>query len=281
MRTAFIVDSGDNPSLSRFTQAKLFFDANNQATDFVTDCEVVGSFDEAVEKSKHVLNSVVINNGTFLTSEFQAQHSRVHGLIDARDHRLTIKFDQHTYIGLSRRSHYQSGSKQLYIIENLLKTCLHNRELVYLDNTEELGDFPDNVYSHLIGLASGWKTIELAARLNFNVKSITVYDRNSTQLEHAKWLHSHAELPKQTRPYARTCGTYTPGVSTEVWQQWHQYPVQFKQIDLFDAPQFPDQSLIWISNVFCYESNIFDFGWKQCKNTHKQLLANNTGSIII
>ena len=281
MRIAYIIDDGKNPTLSRFTQAKLFFNAQNQATNFVSDCEIVDNFDQAVAQAKENLYSVIIDNGTLLTSEFQIQHQNVHGMIDARNRGDIIKFDSDTYIGLSRRSHYASGTKQLYIIENLLRTCINNKKLVYLDNTEELGEFPKQKYQHLVGLASGWKTVELAAKLDFDVESITVYDRNPVQLDHARWLHSHTTLPTECRTYDYTCGVYSPNINTDIWEKWHKFPVQFKEIDLFETPRFPDQSLIWVSNVFFYESNIFDFGWKTCKNKHKMFIEHNTGSIII
>ena len=100
-----------------------------------------------------------------------------------------IKFAPDTYVGVTKRCEYPQGSKQLYIIENLLKTIIRSKELVYVDNTEPL-DLKNISATHLYGLASGWKTVDLARHIGLNnLESITVYDRNQTQLDYAKWLH--------------------------------------------------------------------------------------------
>jgi hypothetical protein len=285
MRTAFIIDQGLNESLLRFTETKLFFDAKNKAIHFVDQIEIVFSLQEAMQLAHQTNNAVILHTGDFLTTTFRNKHAHTTGVIVASNDPDVIKFDPNTYVGTKKKSHYSNGSKQLYIIENLLKTCLRNRKLVYLDNTEDLNleKISHKHYRHLFGLASGWKTMELANHIGFdNLDSITVYDRNLEQLKHAEWLHSHAVLPDQHPPYKNACGIYNPAcINSEVWKKWNKFDVKFEMINLFDIPIFPLNSLIWVSNVFKYEPNIFDFGWKKCNNMYNQLVSNNNESTII
>jgi hypothetical protein len=282
MRTAIIVNDIDNVSLLRFTETKLFFDAKNNSIDYVSDCVVVSSLEEAETLANKLESSVILYTGDFLTTTFRKNNTNLKVIATGPD---VIKFSPETYVGFKQRCHYANGTKQLYIIENLLKTYLRNRNLVYLDNTEDLNfnKIPNRPIRHLYGLASGWKTVQLAAHIGFdNLESITVYDFNLNQLSHAKWLHSNTVLPNTCPTYKNVCGEYNPNtISKEIWEQWNKFSVEFKQINLFDVPQFPDQSLIWVSNVFRYEPNIFDFGWEICKNKHKELFETNKKSIII
>lgn len=285
MRTAFIVDSGLNNSLLRFTETKLFFDANNQGTKFVDAVKIVYHLDDAVELANREDNSVILYTGDFLTTNFRKKHVNTNGIIFATNDEDVIKFDSDTYVGFKKKCHYQQGTKQLYIIENLLKTCLRNKKLVYLDNTEDT-DFegiPDRDYQHLFGLASGWKTIELANHIGFhNLKTITVYDKNPTQLKYAQWLHSHKDIPEKIPEYENTCGNYSSSyLDREVWKKWHNFPVEFKEMDLFDTPRFPSHSLVWVSNAFLYEPTLFELGWQVCKNMHRLLIDSNPESVII
>jgi hypothetical protein len=281
MRTAIIINDIDNDSLLRFTETKLFFDAKNQGIEFVDDCEIVNSLDEAMAIAATLGNVVILRTGDFLTTTFRQKYKNTQGIIHAVDN--IIKFDPHTYVGFKKKCHYSQGTKQLYIIENLLKTCLRKRKLVYLDNTEPVGIIPKGNFNHLFGLASGWKTIQLAEQIGFDrLDTITVYDFNKTQLEHAKWAHSNSVLPRKCPNYSTVCGEYNPYiVNRQTWAQWNKFPVKFEQINLFDIPKFLDQSLIWVSNVFRYEPNIFDFGWKICKNARTLLCEQNKQSIII
>lgn len=283
MRTAIIVNNINNESLLRFTETKLFFDAKNQGLHFVDDCITVESINQANSLAKTLDNVVILQVGDFLTTKFREKHKDSLGIIDATDDIDTIKFDPNTYVGFAKKCHYPTGSKQLYIIENLLKTCLRNRKLVYLDNTEPMLDKDFDNIKHLYGLASGWKTVQLAEKIGFhNLETITVYDYNLIQLEHARWAHSYEVLPAECPMYTNTYGEYkADAINKKTWQQWNKFPVRFKQINLFDLPVFPTQSLIWVSNVFKYEPNIFEFGWQVCKNTHKQLCEKNKESIII
>ena len=285
MRTAFIIDTGINESLLRFTETKLFFNAKNQGINFVNSVEIVPTLDLAIQLANTVDNAVILYTGDFITTNFIIKHKNTQGIIFATEDLDVIKFDIDTYVGIKKKSQYQLGSKQLYIIENLLKTCLRNKTLVYLENTEDLNleKIPNQQYQHLFGLASGWKTIELANYIGFEkLKSITVYDRNIEQLKHAQWLHSHLELPVNCLEYKNVCGTYNPScIDTEVWKNWNNFSVEFKEINLFDIPIFPPRSLVWVSNVFCYEPNIFDLGWKKCNNMRSQLIDSNKDSTIL
>lgn len=280
MRTAFIVNQTNNESLLRFTETKLFFDANNQATNFVSDCVIVDSIDKAMELAK--APAVILNTGEFLTTTYRNKNAGNNDILIASGDPDIIVFDLNTYIGFQKRCKYLHGSKQLYIIENLLKTCLRNKDLVYLDNTEEVGELPTISVQHLYGLASGWKTIQLAEIIGMDkLETITVYDLNLTQLNHARWLHENSVLPDTAPTYKNVCGEYQKRISAETWNRWHNYPVNFKQIDLFSIPNFPTNSLVWISNVFMYEPNIFKFGWNSCKEIKKRLIELNKDSIII
>lgn len=282
MRTAIIINNIDNLPLLRFTETKLFFDAKNQSTNFVDDCIVVSSSEEANKLAKTLDSAVILNTGDFLTTNFRKHHQHTPGIIVAEGPDI-IKFDSDTYVGFKKRCHYPQGSKQLYIIENLLKTCIRNRNLVYLDNTEDQDvALPNIPIRHLYGLASGWKTIVLAGAIGFeNLESITVYDINLEQLNHAKWVHKNVSAT-ECPIYKHVCGDYNPNAITkELWEQWNSYPVRFEQINLFDTPQFLEQSLVWISNVFKYEPTIFDLGWEMCKNKKLALTEANKNSYII
>jgi len=281
MRTAIIINNIDNLPLLRFTEAKLFFDANNHAIEFVNDCIIVGTFDQAMLEAASLQSSVILYVGDFLTTNFRNRHAHSQGVIFADSD--IIKFSPDTYIGLKKRSHYPQGSKQLYIIENFLKMYLRSKNLVYLDNTEPVEiDNSALTVEHLYGLASGWKTMTIANTIGFeNLKSITVYDNNQTQLQHAEWIHKNP-LEQECPKYKNICGEYDiTKIDKSMWLNWNKYPVQFKHINLFDLPIFPKNSLVWVSNVFCYESNIFDLGWKLCKNTLAQLKEFNKESVFI
>lgn len=250
MRTAIIINDIDNESLLRFTETKLFFDATNQGITFVDDCLITTSLESAKELAIQFTSAVILRIGEFLTTTYRQKHNNSTGVLIATGDDDVIVFDAETYIGVKKRCHYPQGSKQLYIIENLLKTCIRSNQLVYLNNTEEVGVVPSMPITHLYGLASGWKTIQLAEQIGFNVlDSITVYDINPVQV----------------------CN----------WHKWHAYPVKFVQMNLFNNEVFPPNSLIWVSNIFHYEPTIFKFGIEYCKQAKKQLINSNKDSIII
>jgi len=287
MKIAIIIDDGSNESLLRFTETKLFFDAKNVSREFVNDCVTVSSAKEA----KAIIDSAsehcyfVIPTGAFLTSGFCNKHKEFSGVawVGLTDN-LVIPYDSDTYVGFHKRCKYPERSKQLYIVENMLKSIIAAKRNVYVENTEtsQLSTKVDSV-KHLYGLASGWKTAHLACQIGLDkLESITVYDANPFQLEWAKYLHSFETLPdKLDIPYYHVGEYNVPDWANRWWAQWHNYPVQFESIDLLSAPEFPKNSLVWISNVFKFESLIFNLGWEKLKNHKQDLLNLNKQSIII
>jgi hypothetical protein len=284
MRLAIIIDNTNNDALLRFTQTKLFFDAKNQfITNFVEDCVVVDSLDQALAIAKDIETSFIIKTGYFLTTTFRIRHKDFVGTMIVEDNDdSVIYFDPDTIISFYKRSHYPAKSKQLYIIENMLKTISNSKKMIYFDNTEEF--IPEEVYNvdHLYGLASGWKTVRVAKHIGLNkLKSITVYDFNETQLDYARTLHSCSELPSEIKQVQRSYGIYKiPEDLINFWKEWHNYPVNFQAIDLFDIPKFKSNSLVWISNVFKYEPTLFTYGWETCKKSKKSLINKNYDCII-
>ena len=287
MKIVIIVDDGTNDLLLRFTETKLFFDAKNQSRNFVDDCIVVSTNNQAEliinANSQHTY--FVIQTGTFLTSSFYTRYKNFNGVfVVPVDHEFVILYDPDTYIGFKKRCKYPLKSKQLYIVENMLKSILHARKNIYIENTES-SDLTINVdtIKHLYGLASGWKTAHLAYQIGLDkLETVTVYDSNPYQLEWAKKLHSFKSLPESLElPYNRV-GQYSVSTwSRTWWPQWHEYPVRFEHTNLLSTPKFPDDSLVWISNVFKFEPLIFDLGWQKLKTYRKDLLDANKKSIII
>ena len=271
MRTAFIVHDCDNESLLRFTQTKLLFDAKNQGIDFVDHIVTVPDYNNAEKLAGS--NDVILETGDFLTTSFRLHNYTKY----AKDSEFVIKFDKQIPVDFKRR-YYQPGSKQLYIIENLLKICIRSNKLVYLDNNESPVNHTYNA-DHLYGLASGWKTALYALQGDF--KTVTVYDYCDRQLEFAEYLHSQPELPKTVNVAEPTSGVYKPPLSLyENWSTWHNMKVNFQKIDLYNAPVFPDNSLIWISNAFRYEPTIFTRGYEATVQAKNKLQELNKNSII-
>jgi hypothetical protein len=289
MRAAIIVDTGINESLLKFTETKLFFNATNLSRNLVDDCFVAASESDALILANTFTNYetiFIIKSGYFLTTEFEKKHKTSRGIILVDDvEGLVIKYDADTYVGFNKRCKYPPLSKQLYIVENMLKAIISAKKSVYLENTEVLLTSAPAV-DHLCGLASGWKTLHLAKLIGFeNLKSITVYDINPLQLEYAKKLHASPTIPLEVDNYKNKHGTYSPPtwVTQELWSQWHSYPVKFEIIDLLSTPTptFSSNSLIWVSNVFKFEPTIFQYGWQNIKEAKSRLLLANKDSTII
>jgi hypothetical protein len=271
MNKIFIVDKHKNPGLLRFTQTKLFFDATNQGINWANDCVVVADVDEILEAS-----GIVINSGEFVTTTFRHRYPIVDTLIDARGHADLIQFTPDYTYEMRKKPPYQTGSKQLYILENLYKVVLKSSKLVYLDNTETTLPATTDA-QHFYGLASGWKSVQLIK--NFGIdsfQSITIYDKCQRQLEYQQFLHSCAILPDTVDVLPPTYGEYKPPQDViDFWPTWHSTKVKFQLIDLFANPKFLDNSFVWISNAFMYEPNIFQIGWEKCKLAHHNLILQN------
>lgn len=289
MKAAIIVDQGTNLSLLKFTETKLFFDSKNKCRDLVDDCFVSPTVEQAVELANTLDafdNIFIIHTGYFLTSYFLTtvkEWNRIN-IIQSTDPGV-ILYDPDTYIGFDKRCKYEPASKQLYIVENMLRAILAAKKSVYLENTELVTTDADIAsVEHLFGLASGWKTLHLAKTIGFeNLQSITVYDFNPLQLEYAQQLHASPTIPTVIEEYKNSIGQYQvpDWITQDLWTQWHNYPVQFKIIDLFQTPAFPPNSLVWISNVFKFEPTLFHYGWQVAKEAKEKLHNANKESIII
>ena len=271
----------------RFTETKLFFDANNQFRKLVDDCFISSTELDAVSLAKTLPNFktiFIIKSGYFLTSTFEKKYETASGVIIVQEiDGLVITYDSNTYIGFKKRCKYPLRSKHLYIVENMLKSCLLAKKSIYMENTEQLL-LTAPIVDHLYGLASGWKTLHLAKLIGFeNLKSITVYDFNLAQLEYAQALHQGQTIPISVNDYKNKIGTYCPPswLDEELWSKWHNYPVKFEKIDLFETPKFPANSLIWISNVFTFEPTLFQYGWQRVKEANRMLHNANKDSTII
>lgn len=283
MRLAIIIHDIDNDSLLRFTETKLFFDAKNKGISFIDDCLVVTSEEQALRHADQADSVIIIKTGYFLTTTFRNRYQDHQGVMLVNDHDPdVIYFDPDTIVSLHKRCKYSEGSKQLYIIENLLKTVIKKDKLVYVDNTEEYIK-PEMQTDNFYGLASGWKSYRLIRDFGLDkLNNITIYDVSEPQLEHAKSLHAHASLPDSMQTYKHQCGQYSaPDDLREFWPAYHRKQVNFELIDLFDTPKFPDGAVVWISNVFMYEPSLFLRGWMTCKDAENRLRKANANCIFI
>jgi hypothetical protein len=277
MNKIFIIDQYNNPGLLKFIQTKLFFNARNEAVQWASGCEVVDHIDKITETS-----GIVINSNQFVTTDFRKKYPNVDTLIDARQDPLLIEFDTDYDYVISHCPPFAPGSKQLYILENLYKVVLRSKKLIYLDNTESMTPLP-GLPKHFFGLASGWKSVTLVKELGINqLESITIYDKCQRQLDFQQFLHSQEQLPNSVDIEPPYYGEYyAPEDLRDFWNIWHNTQVNFKLLDLFQTPVFPDNSLIWVSNVFHYEPTIFEYGWIECQNAKQRLITQNKSCIII
>jgi hypothetical protein len=277
MNKIFIVDKYKNPGLLKFIQTKLFFDAKNQSVAWAYDCEVVDDISSITETV-----GIVINSNQFVTTNFRKKYAKVDSLVDARSDPDLIEFDVDYNYVMSQRPPFEPGSKQLYILENLYKIVLKSKKLVYLDNTEPATTVTTKS-THFYGLASGWKSVRLVRDSGFDqFESITIYDKCQRQLDFQKFLHSHKQLPDQVDIDPPFYGEYNPPADIrEIWQTWHNTKVNFELLDLFQTPVFPDNSLVWVSNVFHYEPTLFEYGWEKCKDAKHRLITQNKSCTII
>lgn len=278
MQKIFIVDCYQNPGLLRLTECKIFFDAKNQGVSWAKDVKVINDIADADGPG------IVINSGQCVTTTFREKYkSVVENLVDARLDASLIMFTPDYDYNIRHRPPFEAGSKQLYILENLYKTVLKSRRLVYLENTESMTELKKHSFSHFYGLASGWKSIELVSQLGINnLETVTIYDRCIRQLDLQKQLHQKSYLPREISIDSPVYGTYKPPIRVQkFWPEWHRAPVSFQVIDLFSIPVFPENSLIWVSNVFHYEPNIFEHGWHVCKSCQKSLQSANPSCTIM
>lgn len=273
MRTAFIIDIHKNPGLLKFTETKLWFDAKNQTTDWIDDCCIVDSVEDVYGK-----DVIVINSGDFVVTPVREYiKQQPPGYYDLRDNEHLLKFTPDYSYDIKQVPPYKPGEKQRYIIDNVFRSMLVGPKLIYLEQTEVVDDVVDTACEHLYGVASAWKTAQLANRIGFDkLKSITVFDQCERQLAFAKELHSNSTLPTTVNPGQPCHGEYNPPQEVkDFWHKWHNYPVEFVKLDLFDTPRFKPKSYIWVSNAFMYEPTLFKFGYQYCQNKLKDLLNIN------
>jgi hypothetical protein len=277
MNKIFIVDRHKNAGLLKLVQTKIFFDAKNNWLSWANDVEIVNGVDDISESI-----GIIINSNQVVTTNFRNKYPKVSTLIDAREDSDLIEFDPEYSYSMSKRPPFAIGSKQLYILENLYKVVLKSKKLIYLDNTEDF-NIPTITPTHFYGLASGWKSVSFVKHLGVNnLKSITIYDKCQRQLDYQKFLHSQAQLPTDIAIDPPCYGEYNPPPDLkEFWPIWHCTPVNFELLDLFQTPTFPDDSLVWVSNVFHYEPVIFEYGWEECKNAKQRLITQNKSCTII
>ena len=138
---------------------------------------------------------------------------------------------------------------------------------------------------HFYGLASGFKSMKHVMTPPHDYESVTIFDRNQHQLDFAKLLHSYRNLPDELpveMDINKCIGTWEPSEFVkDNWSKWHNIDVKFELIDLFDAPKFKSDSVIWCSNVFFYEPMMFIYGYETVVNKLKELTEVNYDCIIV
>ena len=304
MRRAIIVHNCDNDSLLYLTQTKLFYNAKNEGLEYFSDCITVKNHNDAYKIAKD--DDLVLQTGDFITTTYRGLHrdeKHVHNIewcASREGHEeCVIKFDQDKPIDFKKRR-YKQGTKQNYIIENVLKGVIISKKLLYLENTEDtdfsftnqrhagtiIHDYTDKKENmkHFYGLASGWKSMIHAVQNNY--ESVTVYDKNQKQLDFTKKLHSLPVLPNTIEEKhgfeVAIYGEYAPtDFVKDNWSKWHNMDVKFKFINLFDIPKFKSNSVVWISNAFHYEATLFEYGYDFVKDKLEELTELNSDCIII
>jgi hypothetical protein len=274
MKKVFIVDQYQHARLLHFTQAKVMFNAKNQYTTWADDIVTVPDIESVGHQA-----GVVIASGDIVTTNFRSRPwDWQQTNIQLHDSDL-IKFDADYSYQMHQRPPFESGSKQLYILENLYRVVLRSSKLIYIDNTETYE--PRSLTgSVLYGLASGWKTVRMFRDGNF--ERVIVYDKNQTQLDYQQRLHSQPYIADQLDIQGDVVGSRTvPKDIQDFWPSWHRMKVEFKLIDLFHTPVLEEHSVIWVSNVFCYEPTIFQQGWEACKLARVSLQNANPSCTIL
>ncbi len=275
MNYVYIVDTYNNPSLLRLTQAKVWYNYENKSTRWVKDCFTIKHIDEVKHK-----DAVIINSGDYAPIGIREDYINVTGIHDLRALPGMIRFNPDHEYNTNKHPPYKRGDKQLYIIENLYKSVIQSRNLIYLENTDNILCQTDhkNFYSP----ASGFRGVEfLIANDIDQFDNIIIYDRCKRQLDFAKWLHAQSVLPDSVNIELPYYGKYAPSKAVrDFWPRYHKKNIQFLELNLFDKPTFLKDSFINASNIFTYEPNIFVHGWDKCKQSRSELVINNSTSTI-
>lgn len=274
MKKVFIVDQHQHTKLLHFTQTKVMFDANNHYTAWADDIVTVQDLAEVGDQA-----GVIIASGEFVSTDFRCVNWDWSKQNIAIGHPDLIQFSADYSYEMHQRPPYPPGSKQLYILENLYRTVLRSKRLLYLDNTESYQQKSLNG-DVLYGLASGWKTVRMFRDGQF--KHVVVYDCNPRQLDFARQLHAQPYIADHIDITDNFIGSTTvPEDIKNFWPTWHNTSVEFQLIDLFSTPQLKPNSVVWVSNVFCYEPTIFQQGWETCKMARVSLQSNNPSCTIL
>lgn len=278
MPKIFIVDVHKNISLLRLTESKIFWDFQGARLNWSNACQVIDDVSEITNN-----RGLIINSGEIVTEKFREKFSTVDSLIDCREDQHLVKFLSHyNYHDIEARIPFDTGSIHYEILTNLYNRVRTDKKVVYLENTEPytpVSASPDHFY----GLASGWKSMELVRDFGIeSLRSITIFDINERQLEYQKYLHSCPTLPSMIDIDPPVSGNYDPPNEVkDFWPTWHAADVNFTLLNLMEIPIFPENSVVWISNAFRYEINMFELGWYTCKTAKESLLKLNKSCTFI
>lgn len=242
---AIIIHKGENLKLLRFSQISCFFEPwvfGLKGIKVFDDCVIVENIEQA-EKIK--------NNQDII---MKAGEQYYKGEVKPFDTKTLLKY----YRQINR-----------------------DKKMLYVDQTEEMGlkYFPK--CNKFYGVASGWKAMLHCVEHKYDY--IKIFDKNERQLELAKKLHSLPNLPDEIQvdwPYSANGFKPTEHLKNK-WRFWHELDVQFEQIDILEEASFPYDSLIWVSNIFDYHTNIFDYGYEKLKKIKQQFIFDNQNSVVI
>ena len=274
MKKVFIVDQHRHEALLRFTQTKVMFDAQNQFTAWADDIVTVTDVKDIEHQAGIVIASGDIVTANFRSRPWNWQQTNLQlNDADCIQYHADYSYEMH------QRPPFEAGSKHLYILENLYRIVLRSSSLIYLDNTECYEPRP-LTGSTLYGLASGWKTLRMYRDGEF--ERVVVYDINQRQLNFQKQLHTEPYIADQINTQGHVVGSkLVPQDVQDFWPIWHRTQVEFRLMDLFALPVLDEHSVIWVSNVFCYEPTIFKLGWDTCKMARVSLQNTNPSCTIL
>lgn len=281
MRTAIIINDTNNLSLLNFTQTKLFYDAYHQDIGLFKDCATVKSYSQAKQIAKG--NDIVLEIGHVLTPEFIDRHTYSSEVVYTKDQPDVIRFDKDQPMdekSMLKESLKPDMNYKGILISKLLRLIKQSSNIIFLSNTEQ-SDIQYNANcKHFYGLASGFKSMMHCIKHPY--ETITVFDNCDRQLNFAKALHSQMSLPLDCHVDEPVFGKWNPPQEVkDSWHIWHSMDVKFEKINLLKTPIFPKHSLVWMSNVFGWEPNIYRYGYDKLKYLENQLAETNSECIFV
>lgn len=281
MRTAIIVNDTDNLSLLYFTQTKLFYNAHNKAIHLFKDCVTVESYSQAKQIAKG--NDIVLEIGDVLTPEFIDKYKHSPSVVYTKDQPDVIRFDKDKPMdekSLMKELLQPYGDDKRIIISKLLKMVTESANKIYLRQTEQLDIEYNPSCKHFYGLASGWKSMMHCVKHQY--ETVTLFDHCNRQLNFAEALQTQMSLPLDYQIDEPVMGPWNPPQKViDSWHIWHSMDVKFQKINLLEIPIFPKQSLVWMSNVFNWEPNIYRYGYDKLKYLENQLAETNSECIFV